>query len=147
MDPSSDTPANSPFAREYESISADISASVAAVAVRPLGPAAAEASAPSLVLLLTSDSTPFLFMMRNTKSVDWPPSCKPMFAPSSAHIDGAPQDPVKFSPPRQVIAPRPKLPPTPIASLYTDGTTITHSALSKSCCGILSGTFRIWMST
>src|SRR3954468_13829427 len=120
VEPSSDTPANNPLAREYERISADINESVAAVAVRPFGPAAAEASAPSLVLLFTSDSTPFLFIMRNTKSVAWPPSCNPMFAPSRAYIAGAPHAPVKFSPPRHVIAPRPKLPPTPIATLYTD---------------------------
>src|SRR5215470_9924905 len=34
-----------------------------------------------------------------------------------------------------------------MANLITDGRTITHSALSSSSCGILSGTFRISVTT
>lgn len=74
VDPSNEIPANSPREREYERISARIATSVAAVAALPLGPAAAEASAPSLTLLPISDSAPRGFITSRTKSVAWPPS-------------------------------------------------------------------------
>ena len=69
--------------------------SVAAWASRPLGPAAAAASAPSLTLLFISDSAPRGFMTSRTKSVSCPPSWKPIFAPSSAYMAGALQCPLK----------------------------------------------------
>jgi hypothetical protein len=45
-----------------------------AAAVRPFGPTAAEASAPSFSLLLKIEFAPLGFMTRRTKSVAWPPS-------------------------------------------------------------------------
>src|SRR5438067_129439 len=79
-------------------------ASVAAAAVRPLGPAAAAASAPSFTLLFSTESTPRGFPTSSTKSVACPPSCRPSLAPSSAYMAGALQGPVKCSPPRQLVA-------------------------------------------
>jgi hypothetical protein len=52
VEPSSETPANSPRAREYDKMSARKVTSVSADAVRPTGPAAAEASPPSSTLLV-----------------------------------------------------------------------------------------------
>src|SRR5439155_1062208 len=103
--------------------------SVSAEAVRPLSPAAAAASAPRFTLMLMMEFAPFGFITKRTKSVAWPPNWNPMFAPSSANRAGALHRPVKCSPVRHVIAPRPKSPPMPIANLRTDGITITHSAL------------------
>src|SRR5581483_5284871 len=107
VEPSSDTPANSPRDLEYVSISAFITISVCAAAVLPLGPAAAEASPPSFTLLFRTDSAPLGFMTRRTKSVASPPSWNPILAPSNANIAGVPQEPVKCAPERQMIAPRP----------------------------------------
>ena len=49
-------------------------ASVSAEAVRPTGPAAAEASPPNFTLLLRIPSAPLSFMTSSTKSVAWPPA-------------------------------------------------------------------------
>src|ERR1019366_10048187 len=46
VEPSSDNPANNPFDREYDRISAFMTISVSAEAARPTGPAAADAYAP-----------------------------------------------------------------------------------------------------
>ena len=51
VEPSRETPAKAPRALEYDKISAFMAASVSAEALRPTGPAAAEASPPSLTLL------------------------------------------------------------------------------------------------
>ena len=51
-----------------------VATGLAAVAVRPLGPAAAEASAPSLILLPINDSAPRGFTTSRTKSVACAPS-------------------------------------------------------------------------
>src|SRR5438094_623970 len=61
-------PANSPFAREYERISAVSCASVPTLPARPIGPAATDASAPRFTLLFSSFWTPCSFMMRSTRS-------------------------------------------------------------------------------
>src|SRR6266704_114315 len=121
--------------------------SVSAAAVRPLGPAAAAASAPSFTLLPMIEFAPFGFITKRTKSVAWPPNWNPMLAPSSANSAGALQRPVKCSPVRHVIAPRPKSPPMPIANFRTDGITITHSALLSRSFGIPSGMFMISFNT
>ena len=55
--PSGATPANNPYARDHDRMSARICASVCAVAERPTGPAATEASPPN-VNLLASDLSP-----------------------------------------------------------------------------------------
>ena len=68
--------------------------SVAAVGLRPFGPAAAAASAPSFTLLPRSDCAPLGFITSSTKSVAWPPNWKPMLMPSRAYIAGAPHRPV-----------------------------------------------------
>src|SRR5207302_7792924 len=94
VEPSSETPANSPLLREYDKISAFITTSVAPSAVRPLGPAAAEASAPSFTLLVSSERAPFGFITSSTKSVACPPNWKPMLIPSSAYRAGGPPGPV-----------------------------------------------------
>ena len=74
VEPSSDMPANNPRDREYERISARRATSLAAVASRPFGPAAAAASAPNFTFVFNSDSAPRGFITSNTKSVAWPPS-------------------------------------------------------------------------
>src|SRR5580704_15322637 len=107
VEPSSEMPANKPREREYDKISARSVTSVSAEAVRPTGPAAADASAPSLTLLLSMFSADRGDIMSRTKSVAFPPSCKPALPPSSAIIVGPPQGPLKSLPPRQVITPRP----------------------------------------
>ncbi len=81
--------------------------SVAAPAVRPLGPAAADASAPSFTLLDSTDPAPRSFITSSTKSVSCPPSCSPKLPPSSAISAGALHCLSNASPVRQVIAPRP----------------------------------------
>src|SRR5208283_5205301 len=98
VDPSSDTPANSPCAREYERISAFITTSVSAEVSRPTGPAAADASAPSFTLLDIIEFAPDSFITSNTKSVAWPPIWNPTLAPSSANIAGALHPPVNATP-------------------------------------------------
>src|SRR6516162_3319013 len=70
-----------------------------------------------------------------------------MLAPSSANRAGALQWPVKCCPVRQVIAPRPKSPPTPKANFRTVGMTMTHSALFRRSLGIPSGISIISLNT
>src|SRR5204863_57796 len=70
LPPERSMPANTPFDREYASICAVSCASVAADVVRPIGPAAIDASAPSVTLLPSSLSAPPRFMTTSTRSVD-----------------------------------------------------------------------------
>src|SRR6202021_2405647 len=107
VEPDREIPAKSPRAREKERISARMLASVSAEALRPTGPAAAEASPPILTLLLRMFAAEVGLMSNRTKSVAWPPSCNPKLAPSRAIIEGALQGPRKFLPLRQVSTPRP----------------------------------------
>ena len=94
VEPSRETPANNPLLREYERISAFITISVAPSAVRPFGPAAAEASAPNFTLLVSKDVAPLGFITSRTKSVACPPNWNPMLIPSNAYSAGAPHLPV-----------------------------------------------------
>src|SRR4030095_15128454 len=87
--PLSSSPANSPLLLEKERICALSSRSVAAPACRPIGPAATEASAPSVNL---SDSKMFsasLFINSMTKSVDCAPICNPKLPPPKLKKAGA----------------------------------------------------------
>src|SRR5260370_35214060 len=113
--------------------------SVAAAASRPLGPAATEASPPSFTLLFSNDIAPLGFTTRSTKSVPCTPIWNPRLAPSQAYNAGGPHGPVKFEPPRQVMAPRPQLSPHPNARFLPDGMTMTHSAQSSQYLGIITG--------
>src|SRR5690606_33534024 len=81
--PSSATPANRPRARDHDQISAFSWPSVAALALRPTGPAATPASAPRVILPLTIDSR--LRSLRNTSTTsdDCTPAWKPMLPPVS----------------------------------------------------------------
>src|ERR1700691_4526706 len=105
VDPAREIPANSPRAREYERISARRVTSVSAEAFRPTGPAAAEASPPSLTLLVRMPSADRELISSNTKSVACPPNCKPKLPPSSAIMAGALQGSWESLPPPQVITP------------------------------------------
>src|SRR5580693_5689321 len=51
------------------------------------------------------------------------------------NIEGADQRPLKFFPPRQVIGPRPPVPPTPNANFFTLGRTMTQSAFASTSAG------------
>src|SRR5262249_57553691 len=88
-EPSRDNQAKGQRDRDQDRISASMAMSVSAEVVRPTGPAAAEASAPNLTLLDMTDSAPFSFMTRRTKSVASPPIWKPTLPPSSANMAGA----------------------------------------------------------
>jgi hypothetical protein len=78
-----------PLLRDQERISAFITISVSAEVARPTGPAATEASPPSLTLLVITDFAPFSFITSRTKSVACPPICSPKLPPSSAKNAGA----------------------------------------------------------
>jgi hypothetical protein len=58
-------------------------------------------------------------------------------------MEGAPQGPLKSSPLRQTIRPRPWLPPNPNPTFSTEGNTITHSVFCSSSAGMLSGIWSI----
>src|SRR5215469_16981162 len=126
VDPSKDTPPKTPFARDHERISAFKAASVSAEAVRPTGPAAAEASAPILTLLVNTEPAPFSFITRSTKSVASPPIWSPKLAPSIANMDGALHGPLNPAPERQVMTPLPYSAPTMNPAFFTDGKTTTQ---------------------
>src|ERR1700761_194182 len=100
-------PANRPRAREYDRISARRVTSVSADALRPTGPAAAEASPPIFTLLFRMFEAEVGVINNSTKSVAWPPNCRPKLAPSRAIMLGALHDPWKLWPVRQVSTPRP----------------------------------------
>src|SRR5262245_17097280 len=61
-------PANNPFAREYERISAVSAASVPTLPAAPTGPAATDASAPSVTLFVSNFCTPASFITSRTRS-------------------------------------------------------------------------------
>jgi len=101
--PFSVMPAKAPRAREYVRISERIFQSVLPSAWRPTGPAAAEASAPTLNLLFNSCVMPCWFITSITRSIACPPICKPQLPPSTTNGAGALHWPLL----RQVATPRP----------------------------------------
>src|SRR5262249_28352086 len=70
-------------------------------------------------------------MRSSTKSVDDPPTCRPMLAPPTEYIAGVDHLPLKFAPPRQSNGPRPPLPPTPKPNFFTSGRISTQSAFDN----------------
>src|SRR6516165_5788616 len=100
---------------------------VEACAVPPVGPAAILASAPNLALPFITARAPAGFITRMTKSVAWPPACKPKLPPLDRIIIGALQGPSNFSPPRQLIIPRPYSAPTINPAFLTEGRIITQT--------------------
>src|SRR5437588_4354116 len=102
-------PANRPFERDQERISAVKVASVCAVALRPTGPAAAVASAPMVNLLDVSLFIPRSFITNIITSLDDTPICSPKLPPSTRIAAGGPQPSPLFA--RQSAKPRPYLPP------------------------------------
>src|SRR6185437_5571364 len=135
-EPFRSTPANNPRAREYVNTSERILMSVSAPASRPTGPAAAEASAPSLNLLLRRWCMPDSFITTSTRSTAWPPNCRPQLPPVIVMGAGALQP----FPVRQLAIPLPWLPPNPTAIFTMEGITAMHCALPMTLSGIaLSG--------
>src|SRR5258705_5996599 len=111
--------------------------SVSAAAVRPTGPAVADASAPIVNLLDRSLSIAPSFITSMTTSVPEPPIWKPTLPPSTLSPAGADQPPPAL---RQTMKPRPYLAPITNAAFFTPGTTTTQAALPSKSCGIpLSG--------
>src|SRR5580700_4314573 len=136
--PSSDTPAKAPRERDQERISAVIMASVWALAVRPTGPPAIEASAPSVNLLVSSFFMPRSFITSRTRSVEEIPICKPTLPPSMRTAAGAPQPWPEVL--RQVTKPRPYFAATTKPPFFKPGTRTIHALLFNKSCGIdLSG--------
>src|SRR6516225_69764 len=96
------------------------------------GPMAALKSLPILFLPASTLFTAEGDMTSRTKSVDVPPTCSPALAPPMVYIAGADHSsPLKFLPVRQVIAPRPPLPPTPTANFFTLGRTMMQLAVTS----------------
>jgi alpha-amylase/alpha-mannosidase (GH57 family) len=89
VEPWSETPANTPRERDHERISAVRYASVLAAAVRPTGPAATDASPPSVNWLESSRSSPRGFMTSATTSVSDAPIWNPKLPPSARTEAGA----------------------------------------------------------
>src|SRR6266481_6440197 len=111
--------------------------SVSAAAVRPTGPAVADASAPIVNLLDRSLSIAPSFITSMTTSVSEPPIWKPTLPPSTLSPAGADQPRPGL---RQTMKPRPYLAPTTKAPFFTPGTTTTQAALPSKSCGMpLSG--------
>src|SRR3954469_7548478 len=117
-----ETPANNPLLREYEYTSALKSWSVLADADRPTGPAATDASPPSVSLPSAMPSTPRLVVNTSTRSVDCTPSCQPTLPPVMDTMMGSEKRP---SSPRTTSAPLPRRPPTTALTLTTFGMTAT----------------------
>src|ERR1700757_1880757 len=88
------------------------------------GPAAAVTSWPTLVLPFTTLDTAPGVRMTSTKSVDVPPIWKPALAPPILIIAGGDHLPLKSLPVRQLIGPRPPVPPMPTANFFTLGRTM-----------------------
>src|SRR5271167_1306651 len=103
--------------------------------VAPLGPAAAVASLPSLVLPCNRASTAFWDITRRTKSEEEPPTWSPTLAPPIEYMAGDDHGPLKFLPVRQTIGPRPPLPPTPTPNFFTPGRTTTQLARANTSVG------------
>src|SRR5690606_41751430 len=91
--PSRATPANSPRARDHDQISALSWPSVAMPVVRPIGPAATEATAPRVKLPLTIESSHNLEVQTKTTSEDRTPAWKQMLPPLSSTISEIDQVP------------------------------------------------------
>src|SRR5271167_853526 len=106
------------------------------VEVAPLGPAAAVKSVPTLILPSSTLFTAAGAIIRKTTSVDEPPTCRPALAPPMVYMAGADHaSPLKFLPVRQVIGPRPPLPPTPTANFFTPGKTRMQLAVTSRLAG------------
>ena len=118
--PSTETPANNPRLREYEYTSAVKFWSVAADAARPTGPAATEASPPSVSLPSVMPSMLLRVVNTSTMSVDCTPICQPTLPPVMETMMGLENFPLAS---RTTIAPLPRRPPTPTAILTTLGMT------------------------
>src|SRR5581483_3667266 len=97
--------------------------SVLPEACRPTGPAAPDASAPILNLLVRRASMPFLLMTSMTKSMASPPICKPQLPPVKSIGAGA-LHPLGV---RHVATPFPCSPPKTNAILTMDGITTRTS--------------------
>ena len=69
-------------------------------------------------------------MTRRMISEAVPPIWKPALAPPMLYIAGADHGPLKFLPVRQLIGPRPPVPPTPKANFFTLGRMIMQSAFA-----------------
>src|SRR6476646_8026909 len=113
-------PATNPCDRDHDRMSACNWASVCAVAVRPMGPAATDPSAPSVNLLSSSLSAPRSVMTSMIKSVDDPPIWKPTLPPSIRTVPGADQPAPLLL--RQDRYPFPYFPPTTNAPVFRSGT-------------------------
>src|SRR5579864_7637300 len=74
-------------------------------------------------------------MMSNTKSVDEPPACRPKLAPPMLYMAGVDHFPLKFFPWRQIIGPRPPLPPITKPTFFTSGRTMTQLARARTSAG------------
>ena len=96
------------------------------------GPAATEASAPSVNLFDSRRSTPRLFMIARTTSISAPPIWNPTLPPSIRMPAGADQ-PV---PVRHDTNPRPNLAPTTKAPFFRPGTIAMHSAFFSRSAGM-----------
>src|SRR5688572_27854741 len=134
--PSSVAPTNRPLAREYARICALTCALVAAVALRPTGPAAAAISPRSVKRSCSSCSRPFLFMTSSTRSTDSAPICQPMLPPLMLMNAGA--DHWFAARSRLLITPLPCLPPMTKPPLIRFGMTTMASARSSRYCGMPS---------
>ena len=126
-------PAYRPCAREYDRISASSCASVPTLPCRPTGPAATEASAPSVTLLRSSFCTPLSFITSSTRSTCSAPAWKPQLPFASCMNTGAPHD----SPLRQLITPFPYSPPTTNAAFLTSGATAAQRVRAHRSSGIV----------
>src|SRR5260370_17213903 len=100
--------------------------SVSAAAVRPTGPAVADASAPIVNLLDKSLSIAPSFITSMTTSVSEPPIWKPTLPPSTLSPAGADQPPRVL---RQTIKPQPYLAPTLTAPFFPPRPPTPHAAL------------------
>src|SRR5688572_14493197 len=106
--------------------------SVAAWASRPTGPAATDASAPTLNWLRTRFSMPRRSMMTRRRSVACTPIWRPKLPPASVRKAG----PDHVPPSRTLSTPRPNVPPKPRPAFFTDGNTAIPSALLRMDFGI-----------
>ena len=113
-------------------------ASVFADAVRPTGPAATVASPPSVNLVDSRRSMPFLSITSITISLSLPPIWKPTL-PASAFTAAGADHPLAV---RHDAKPRPYSPPTMNAPDLSEGMTMTHWAFFSRSAGIsLSAAF------
>src|SRR4030095_10332305 len=109
-------------------------ASVVAAAERPTGPAATDASAPSVTLPSAMPSTLLRDISTNTTSVDCTPHWNPTLTPASVMNTGSLHDPSRL---RTAKSPLPPRAPMISAPLITRGTTTTPYARSINQVGII----------